>query len=209
MNATFPEELIPASYPRSIRNRTDYRIFLDLDLAAHGLKKWRFHYRLTKPELLFQRTLRATEYALTLRGPGRLIYYFFRLFLKRRSLRTGITISPGVFGPGLSVPHYGSVIVNSTARVGAFCRIHSATNIGAYHGGAPQLGDFVYIGPGAAIYGDITIGSDVAIGANSVVGHSVPAGSTVVGGRPETLLDRPSSRVMPAWVNAFRYTDLD
>lgn len=192
-----------SAYPQSIRNRSDYSLFLKLDLAAHDLERWRLHYRFTRPELLFQRTLRAAEYYQTARGPGRLLYYWFRTMLKRRSLLTGIAISPGVCGPGLSIPHYGSVIVHRDARIGAFCRIHSATNVGTYRGAAPRLGDFVYVGPGAVVYGDVEVGSNVVIGANTVVGQSIAAGSTVVGATARVLPDRPSAQVMPPWINAF------
>lgn len=193
---------VPSEYPRTIRNQADYKLFLQLDLAAHGLDRWRAHYRFTRPELLFQRTLRAAEYHQARRGPvARATYYWLRMLLKRRSLQTGIAISPGVFGPGLSIPHYGSVIVHRDARIGAFCRIHSATNIGTYKGAAPKLGDFVYIGPGAVLYGDVTVGSHTAIGANAVVGRSVPSHSTVIGARSETVSDKPSSSVMPHWIN--------
>lgn len=42
-------------------------------------------------------------------------------------------------------------------------------NIGAHHGGAPTIGDNVYIGPGAKIFSPITIADGVKIGANAVV----------------------------------------
>lgn len=64
---------------------------------------------------------------------------------------TGISIPPNVFGRGLSIAHFGSIVVSDKAKVGRYCRIHSATNIGIYKEAAPKLGDFVYIGPGAVI----------------------------------------------------------
>lgn len=48
-------------------------------------------------------------------------------------------------------------------------------------GGAPTIGNNVYIGAGAKILGNIKIGNDVKIGANAVVTKDVPDGSTVVG----------------------------
>lgn len=186
--------------PARIRNRADYRLFLDMDLAAHDLHRWRFHYRVTRPELLFQRTLRAAEYYDTKRGLARLPYYLHRVLLKRRSLQTGIAISPGSCGPGLSVPHYGSVIIHKDARLGAFCRVHSATNIGTHKGAAPHLGDFVYVAPGAVIYGGVTIGSHTMIGAGTVVGRTVPPNTTVIGSRVEMIPDRPYNRDLPEWI---------
>jgi len=184
-----------------IRTRADYREFLSLDLKAHGLKRWRLHYFLTHPELYYQRLLRRAEYASTRRGVGRLGYVIARFRLARYSLKTGISIPPGVFGAGLSIAHYGSIVVNDHARVGEFCRIHSATNIGLFGGGAPTLGDFVYVGPGAVLYGPITVGSGVSVGANSVVHRDVADYSTVVG--VGKILDaRSSASVMPQWISS-------
>tara|TARA_B100000378_G_scaffold99850_2_gene79405 strand:- start:919 stop:1287 length:369 start_codon:yes stop_codon:yes gene_type:complete len=114
-------------------------------------------------------------------------------------VRTGISIPPGVFGPGLSIAHYGSIVVNDGARVGSFCRIHSGTNIGTYRGAAPSLGDYVYLGPGAVLYGGISIGDYVAVGANSVVGKDVPPHVTVVGAG-KVLPDSDSRSVLPDWM---------
>ena len=53
--------------------------------------------------------------------------------------------------------------------------------------GPPTIGDDVWIGPGARILGDISIGNNSVIGANAVVTKSFPANS-VVGGVPARLL---------------------
>ena len=44
-----------------------------------------------------------------------------------------------------------------------------------------MIGDNVYIGPGAKIFGNIRIGSNVAIGANCVVNEDIPDDAVVVG----------------------------
>ncbi|NKS98697.1 hypothetical protein GS498_19680 [Rhodococcus hoagii] len=43
------------------------------------------------------------------------------------------------------------------------------------NGAAPQLGDGVYVGPGAVLYGGIKLGSGAVVGANSVVHKDVQA----------------------------------
>ena len=67
--------------------------------------------------------------------------------LSRISLKTGISIPAGVCGKGLTLRHYGSIVVNSAARIGCNCCIHNNVNIGANKGGkiAPKIGDNVYI----------------------------------------------------------------
>lgn len=45
----------------------------------------------------------------------------------------------------------------------------------------PVLGDFIFIGPGAKLFGEIKIGNGVRVGANAVVNKSVADGKTVFG----------------------------
>ena len=102
-----------------------------------------------------------------------------------------LTIPKNVFGPGLCIVHHGTVVVSEKAQVGRFCRIHPGTCIGDYNG-APTLGDYVYIGPGAKLFGDIHIGNNVAIGANSVVNSSFGDNQTI-GGIPARHLSAKTS----------------
>ena len=46
--------------------------------------------------------------------------------------------------------------------------------------GYPTIGDNVYLGAGAKVFGKINIGSNVKIGANAVVFMDVPANAVVV-----------------------------
>jgi serine O-acetyltransferase len=186
-------------------NLQEYREFLRLDLDAHDMNKWSTLSAFRKPEVYYQRLLRRVEYWNGRQGAlSRLVALVAKFRLQRLSVRTGLSFPPGVAGPGLSIAHYGSIVVNSKARIGKFCRIHSATNIGVANGGVPVIGDFVYIGPGAVIYGDITIGDSVVIGANSVVNKSVPAGVTVAGAPARVISRRDSSSIMPLWFPNYR-----
>lgn len=97
----------------------------------------------------------------------------------------GIDIERGAtIGPGLYVGHFGGINISGAATIGRNCFISQAVTIGvAGQGdrrGAPQIGDGVYIAPGARIFGKITIGNDCKIGANCVVHKDVPNGATVV-----------------------------
>jgi serine O-acetyltransferase len=166
-----------------IRGKDDLRAYLDADLAAKGLDRWRFVDRFRLPELLFQRRLRRVEYLEACRrdplGRAWLAFELFRL--KRLSVRLGFSIPRGVFGPGLAIVHYGTIVVHESARVGRNCRVHAGVNIGVANGAAPTIGDNVYLGPGAKLFGGITVGDDVAVGANAVVNRDVPPNVTVAG----------------------------
>ncbi|MDE6670703.1 MAG: serine O-acetyltransferase [Ruminococcus sp.] len=103
--------------------------------------------------------------------------------------RCGYSIPLNVFGPGLYLSHTGTVVINSRAKFGSNARIHVGVNIGAFSrfdekwskNNVPVIGDNVYIGPGAKVFGSVQIGDNVAIGANAVVSKDVPSHCTVVG----------------------------
>lgn len=184
-----------------IETRADYERYLRDDLTANGLTRWSFEQRLRRPEVHFLRTLRRVEYLLSQSGPlARVRRSVTRLRLLRLSARLGLSIPPNVFGPGLGIAHYGSIVVNSRARVGAWCRINSATNIGLGPSGVPTIGDYCYIAPGAVVYGGITIGDRVVVGANAVVGRDVPDAVTVAGVPGRVVSQADSSTLMPTFV---------
>ncbi len=158
------------------------KVCLECDKAAYGVSRWWYWSRLQYPTLHYQRVLRYTEHFQNRESfLGRVTYAILRVRLKRLGQSLGLSVPPGVFGPGLSIPHYGSVVVNDKVRAGAFCRVHSATNLGESRGGAPQLGNGVYVGPGSVLYGDISVGDRAVIGANSVVNKTIPANRLAIG----------------------------
>ena len=118
------------------------------------------------------------------------LYKFDKIKFKKKSIKLGFTIPENVFGPGLSIPHYGTIVVNANAKVGANCRIHVCTNIGASGGSsmAPIIGDNVYIGPGAKIYGNVVIGNNNAIAANATVNKSFEEEGVLIGGVPSKII---------------------
>jgi serine O-acetyltransferase len=106
------------------------------------------------------------------------------ILLRRLSALTGITIPPNTFGYGVYIPHWGSIVVNGTARFGNNCVIQSGVNISENVVG----GDHVYIGAGAKILSDVHIADDVIIGANAVVTKDISTPNVVVAGIPARII---------------------
>lgn len=113
----------------------------------------------------------------------------------RLSVQLGFSIPFDVFGPGLSIAHRGTIIVNKNASVGKNCRIHADTNIGSNREAtlAPKIGNNVYIGPGAKIFGDVLIADNIAIGANSVVNKSFYEKGISIAGTPAKKINEKGS----------------
>ena len=104
----------------------------------------------------------------------------------RLAILLGWYIPLNVLGAGTRIMHPGTVVINENARIGTNGRIHVCVNIGASNGSkaAPLIGDHVYIGPGAKIFGDIVIADNIAIGANAVVNKSFTEPNITVAGVP-------------------------
>lgn len=168
-----------------IESKKDYQDYLTEDRNALGETRSRPHF-FGDDIWKYQRLLRKCEYYRNCkRGPiariyGRLLHYKYH----RNGVRLGYMIPLNVFGKGLSIAHIGNIIVHPDSRIGSNCRIHAGVNIGTEAGHSnkvPVIGNDVYIGPGAKIFGSISIGDNVAIGANSVVFRDVPSGVSVAG----------------------------
>lgn len=87
-------------------------------------------------------------------------------------------------GGGLYIAHFGGIIISPHARIGKNLDISQGVTIGisgeGEKRGVPTIGDNVYIGPGAKVFGKINIGNNVKIGANAVVYKDIPDNAIVV-----------------------------
>jgi serine O-acetyltransferase len=116
-----------------------------------------------------------------------LVYY--RHKLNKLSYKTGFQIPPNVIGPGMTIWHWGTIIINEQTKIGKNVELNPMVIIGHKEpgGGCPVIGDNCFIGGGARIIGNIHIGNNVTIAPNAVVVKDVPDG-TVVGGIPAKSL---------------------
>ena len=144
----------------------------------------------------FQRSLRRLEYYTNALGGNFLRRLFEKYRFHQLSLKLGFSIPINVFGPGLAIVHYGSIVVSSGAKVGANCRIHEGVTIGDTNGSskAAIIGDNVFIGSGAKIIGEVNISSNVAIAANAVVVNDIVCNDgCTVGGVPAKVISNNNS----------------
>lgn len=186
-----------------ITSKEDYLFYLEADRIALNEKN-------KKPPIIghniwkYQRLLRKAEYYNNCRNhfPWKLYLLYLKVKLYYSGIFLGYTMSMNTFGPGLSIAHIGTIVVNGDVKIGENCRIHTCVNIGTQAGqrqtGEPEkvpiIGDNVYIGPGVKIFGDISLADNIAIGANAVVNKSfTEPGITIAGVPAKKISDRGSS----------------
>lgn len=176
-------------------NFTEYKSCLESDAKSMQvdtstfIKRTKVYYRNT--EWRFIRRLRRVEYFKDKKGLlNRVLYFLFYYRYRSLGIKLGFSIPLNVLGPGLSLPHRGTIVISDKAKIGSNARIHVCVNIGASKGGSPVIGDNVYIGPGAKIFGPIKIGNNVQIGANAVVNQSFEEDNIVIAGIPAKVVKR-------------------
>ena len=115
------------------------------------------------------------------------VLVFCYLMLRRQNRLSGVALSRHVrIGPGFRIEHPGRSYIHRDTEFGEGCTIMHNVTIGVSHSrrgkpGVPVIGDRVFIGPNAVLYGGIRVGHDAMIGANSVVNQNVPEGALAVG----------------------------
>lgn len=155
-------------------SKKQFRENLKLDKLASNIKRKRprpftdFEWRLL---ILLKKAEYYNQFKLS---PLR---YYYLIKYRRRELKYMTFIPLYTCAGGLSIAHIGGIRINSNARLGKFCRIQEGVTIGATNHSlkAPQIGDFVYIGSGAKIIGDIFITSYAQVPAGAVVVKSIEA----------------------------------
>ena len=75
----------------------------------------------------FQILLRKCEYHSSFKKIKKIVFtpiiFFTKLKFKKLSLKLGFSIPLNVFEEGLSIAHYGTIVVNSKAKIGKNCRL--------------------------------------------------------------------------------------
>lgn len=182
-----------------IESQQDLKRYLEQDrLALHQTKSrpsflgdevWKFQIRLRKTEWYWYSGKH-------LRNPFNAARFLVsKRLLARRSLRLGFSIPLNVFREGLSIAHYGTLVINSHSKVGKNCRLQEGVNFGSTGGAddSPIVGDNVFIGTGAKLIGGVRVADGCVIAANAVVVKDIDEPYTTWGGVPAKKLSDKGS----------------
>ncbi len=135
------------------------------------------------------------------------LYFICRIALRHYSVKYGFQIPWQTdIGPGLCIGHYGPIIVNPNARIGANCNITVGVLLGLNHkldadGKSlgfeyPSIGDRVSLGNNCKIIGGVHIGNKAVIGVSSIVTHNIPDNSIAVGIPAQIISDKGSAALV-------------
>ena len=115
----------------------------------------------------------------------------------RRKSKVQISLNAKI-GAGFRLVHDGTRVIVAGVNIGEDCAAGVNVIIGYVikdnrsEGGAPEIGDRVYIGHNSTIVGRIKIGNDVLIAPNSYVNKDVPDNSIVIGNNIIIPKEKPS-----------------
>lgn len=117
-----------------------------------------------------------------------MIYEHYKV--AKLGIKCGFSIGQNSLGYGVVIPHYGTIVINSEARVGNYSVIHTCTCIA---GGDKVIGDGFYLSSGSQVVGSLRIGDGVTVAAHSLVNKSFD-GNVLIAGAPAVIkrIDEPA-----------------
>lgn len=158
--------------------QANLKVFLKGLISIHGNVGFKYMF-----------IFRITQYFV---GKNKIIFKLFLRKLRKQQFKYGIEI-PYItdIGEGLSMPHFGGIVIHGNTKIGKNCTILQGVTIGnnvfKSRNEVAKIGDNVTICSGAKIIGNIKIGNNVTIGANAVVTKDVEDNS-IIGGNPAKVI---------------------
>ncbi|MBR3229850.1 MAG: serine acetyltransferase [Bacilli bacterium] len=168
-----------------IKSKQDYKNYIKYEEKNYKKSYPNFNKELKKI-LKFQKLYRKLEYYTNCKKGiiNNIVKKILQYKFEKKSLQYGFHIPINTIEKGLCIIHIGPIYINENSHIGENFRIHPMTTIGKNIGrnqASPKIGNNVWIGPGARLYGDINIGNNTVIGTNSVVNKSFPKNTTIAG----------------------------
>jgi len=136
---------------------------------------------------------------------GKILLAFTFIPFRFLGIAIGVEINPRAhIGAGVLINHFGGIHIGPVV-IGENCNISHGVTIGRssrIHGSnmdsvteffdAPNIGNRVWIGPGAVIAGPVTLGADSVIAGNSLVTRDVPPRGVAMGVPAKTVSHKGS-----------------
>lgn len=171
-----------------INSKKELRLYLMVDMMMnrgyfnYDIKTRIKNWVVSDPIMKYLQNLRKLEYALSRHGFISVVHQLkYKRRLMRLGLKLGFSIPCNVFGYGLVLPHYGTIVVGEGNIIGNYCVLHTSTCITS---GKKKIGDGLYLSAGAKIVHNIELGENVSIGTNSLVNKTINESNCMIAGMP-------------------------
>ncbi len=176
-----------------IKDRTDLTFYIEADRIISGRSKTTSLqskiYKILFPDYIeqFMVTLRKLEYYKNCKPnvKDKFVYILLKKRFNNLSLKLGFSIPLNCFGPGLFIPHWGTIVVNQNCSVGRYAVLHTSTCIAG--SGEKKIGDGFYLSSGSILTGECIVGDNVTVGAGSYVNLSCVNSFSLVVGAPAQI----------------------
>ena len=182
-----------------IQTLKDLKYYRKRDGQRYNTKLWKYYLGFFLGEessrcIRFLRILRNTEYHYNNRTKSPfhlLLYYLWRIHLKRVSFRYKIYVGLNTCGPGLRIVHISGGVHLKCIKVGENFTISSGCVVGKKGDNLHRaiIGDNVSLSLGTKVIGKVIIGNNVKSGPNTVIVKDVPS-NVAVSGVPAKIIKR-------------------
>lgn len=125
--------------------------------------------------------MRCVSYYKNKGGINRLIFLHYLNKYRRLGIKLGFSIGYNVFGYGLVLPHYGTIVVGGSNHIGNYAVLQTSVCISD---NGKTIGDGLYCSTGVKMTSSLTLGDFISIGANSLVNKSYDGNNALLGGMP-------------------------
>lgn len=116
---------------------------------------------------------------------SKLFYVVHYMKFRRLGIKLGFSIGCDTLGYGVVIPHYGTIVVGGSNRIGNYAVLHTSTCISD---NGKIIGDGLYLSTGVKITSKVKIGNGISIGANSLVNKNCEQDNVLLGGVPAKVI---------------------
>ena len=116
---------------------------------------------------------------------SKLLLAFHYAKYEKLGIKLGFTIGSDALGYGVVIPHYGTIVVGNTNRIGNYAVLQTSVCISS---NGKIIGDGLYMGTGAKITSKVKLGNNISVGANSLVNKDCEQDNVLLGGMPAKVI---------------------
>lgn len=172
-----------------IQSKKELDFYIKADyMMNRGVFKFSFKQRLKNllfPDyiMLYLESMRKVSYYSGKKGKG-FLYIINKLIFTNLSIKLGLSIGPNVFDYGLVIPHYGTIVVGPSNRIGKYAVLHTSVCITDQY---KEIGDGLYCSSGCKLVFKGKLGNNVTVAANSVVTKEIKVDNVLLVSAPAVI----------------------